>query len=129
MNKPESISQRIRRIAVERDLTFESLTASLDINVARLDSLWRGLAVPEYKELAMLAKVLEVDEAVLQDDRAGRFWFFLRKKVQELHFLCLWPQVEPQTGLRGPDASESDEALFEELLQEHLEESSCEIQT
>ena len=77
MNKPESIAKRIRLVASERGLTLESLSVKLDMNVARLDALWRGLAVPESKELAMLANEFHVEEAVLQDGSAERLWLRL----------------------------------------------------
>ena len=122
MNRPESISQRIQRIASERKLTLASLNAKLDINSARLDALWKGLAVPEYKELAMLAKVLDVDEAVLLNGRAERLWLRLKKIAQEWRFPKLWPVLAQHTGSRGPDSPETEEAQDELILEDQKEQ-------
>ena len=118
MNKPESISQRIQKIASKRKLTLASLNAKLDINSVRLDAIWKGLAIPEHRELAMLAKVLDVDKAVFQDSSAEKLWSRLKEMAQEWRFVRLWPVLAQQTGLRGPDTPESLEILIDELILE-----------
>ena len=122
MNRPDSISQRIRLVASERGLTLESLKSRIDINDSRLGALWNGLAVPEYEELTTLAKALYVDEAVLLNGRAERLWLRLKEIAQEWRFPQLWPVLAHQTGSRGPESIETEEALLGELLLEDQKE-------
>lgn len=122
MNRPDSISQRIRLVASERGLTLEQLKYRTNINDSRLDALWNGFAVPEYEELATLAKALGVDEAVLHNGRAERLWLRLKRIAQEWRFPRLWPVLAQHTGSRGPDSPETDEALLDELILEDQRE-------
>ena len=116
MDKSASISKRIRRIASERGLGLESLSTKLDINNARLGALWNGSAVPEYKELAMLSRALDVDEAVLLNSFAEKLWLSLKKIGQLWRFQKLWLDLDSQTGQRRSDAFDSDEAQDYELI-------------
>ena len=70
----------------------------------------------------MLAKVLEVDEAVLLNGRAERLWLRLKKIAQEWRFPKLWPVLAQHTGSRGPDSPETEEALLDELILEDQKE-------
>ena len=118
MNKAESISKRIQLVASKIGLTLESLKDQTDIHDYRLEAIWIGLAVPEYEELAMLSKALNVDEAVLLNDGAEKLWLRLKKIAQEWRFPRVWPILAQRTGLRGPDSPETDEALLDELILE-----------
>ena len=123
MKEKETEGQRILRIARERGLTPDVLQSKSGINPHRLERILGGIVNTNAEECATLARVLSVDEVVIKNGLAARFWLFLREKKKELRFSRLWPALAQQSGLRGPDNLQherlaSERVLFERSLLE-----------
>ena len=126
MKEKETEGQRILAIAREKGFTPDELQSKSGINPHRLERILGGIVNTNAKECATLAGILSVDEVVIKNGLAARFWQFLREKKEELRFSRLWPALAQQSGLRGPDTLQGDHlrsqlVLFEQLLLEDRE--------
>ena len=126
MKEVETEGQRICRIAKEKGITQEDLEAESGINAHRLGYILAGNVSPNAEERPRIAKVLSVEEVVIKNGLAERFWFFLREKGEDYQFSRFWPGLALKSGLRGPDNLQnerfaSERVQFEQLLLENGE--------
>ena len=127
MKEKETEGHRICQIAKEKGITQEDLKAKSGIHAHRLGYILAGNMSPNAEDRLRIAKVLSVEEVVIKNGLAWRFWLFLREKGKDYQFSRRWPRLALQGGLRGPDNLQnerfaSERVQFEQLLLEDGED-------
>ncbi len=116
-------AHRLGQIMGFKGVSQDHLEVQSRIHSHRLGYILAGTIGPSPEELTKIAKSLAVDEVVIKNELAFRFWLFLEGKNNGKQFPSLWPALARQGGLRGPDnlqteRVESEHELFENLLSE-----------
>lgn len=82
------IGQRLRKARIDKDMTQENLAEKLDISVAFLSRVERGLSHVNLKRLSQICAILDVSEGYILNGTASTSEQYLISEFNELLSNC-----------------------------------------